>query len=68
MDITEKLQYIEKQLELYEEEYDPEEKMDLKQSISSEIKNVRVQVTKLPKDLQEQVSQTLDEFEEILTY
>lgn len=68
MDITEKLQYIEKQIEAYEEEYDPEEKMDLKQTISADIKSVRKQISSLPQDLQLQVGQTLDEFEEILTY
>lgn len=68
MDILETLQKLEILLEQYQDSYEPEEKMDLKQTIQAEIKLVRKETSSLPKDLQIQVNATLNDFEEVLSY
>ena len=68
MNITEKIQAIEKLLEQYEEAHDPEERMDLKQSIQFDIKSIKMIIPTLNAQLQIQVANSLADFEEILTY
>jgi cobalamin biosynthesis Mg chelatase CobN len=68
MDISKKLQELEQLIETYEEAYDPEEKMDLKQTIKSQIKSLKVEADTLDGSFKESVMTQLNDFEEILTY
>lgn len=68
MDISEQINHIEEQLEAYQDAFDPEEKIDLKQTIQAEIRKIRNSLNQLPKNTQPQVALKLDEFEEILSY
>ncbi len=69
MDIFQELQKAELLIEQYEDTNEPESKMELKQTISSILKDVRANLSTLTdeEDLQEATEQ-LVEFEEILTY
>jgi hypothetical protein len=69
MDIFQELQKAELLIEQYEDTNEPESKMELKQTISSILKDVRANLSTLTdeEDLQEATEQ-LEEFEEILTY
>lgn len=68
MSIEQMLQKIEADLEKYEEAYDPEERMDLKQTITASIKQAYVQSQKLDDKTQKEVIAKLEEFAEILSY
>lgn len=68
MDIVEEIQKIEALIEIYEESNEPEERMDMKQTIGSSIAAVKKESRSLPEDLQKQVQAQLADFEEILTY
>lgn len=68
MDISKKIEELEEMLEAYQDEFDPEEKMDKKQTIQAEIKQIKSQLDELPAQLKKTTLASLAEFEEILTY
>lgn len=68
MSIEQMLQQIESDLEKYEETHDPEERMDLKQTITANIKQAYTQSQKLGERAQKEVIGKLEEFAEILSY
>lgn len=68
MDIMKQLQTIEEQLETYQDTYDPEEKMDLKQTIQAQIKQIKASLSSFSDLQQKEILSNLNDFEEILTY
>lgn len=68
MDIVEEIQKIEALIEIYEESNEPEERMDMKQTIRASIAAIQKEIVSLPQELQTQVQAQLNDFEEILTY
>lgn len=68
MDIVEEIQKIEALIEIYEESNEPEERMDMKQTIRASIAAIKKEIVSLPQELQKQVQAQLNDFEEILTY
>jgi hypothetical protein len=68
MSIEQMLQQIESDLEKYEDAHDPEERMDLKQTITANIKQAYAQSQKLNDKAQKEVIAKLEEFAEILSY
>lgn len=68
MDIDKEIAAIELQLEEYEDTNNPEDRMDIKQTIKLSIGNIKANLDGIPANLKKQVLLTLDEFEEILSY
>lgn len=68
MDIDKEIAAIERQLEEYEDTNNPEDRMDIKQTIRLRIMNIKSNLNGIPANLKKQVLLNLDEFEEILSY
>lgn len=69
MNIDKVLFKIEEQLDVYETTVEPETKMELKQTIQSEIKKVREYIQDNPEEDEDgEVTSSLNELEEVLTY
>lgn len=70
MNIEKEIAQIESMIEQYEETNNPENRMDLKQSILKQINNVRVQLPQLGLDKEEfeTTAELLEDFEEVLSY
>jgi hypothetical protein len=68
MDIEKSIYQLEKLLVQYEDAYEPEEKLDLKQTIQGEIKKLVLFTTKNRVQLSPEAQQSINDIEEVLSY
>lgn len=67
-ELNTKLLKLMAQMEKYENEHDPEEKLSLKQEISQELRTFEAPYKKLSSDLASELDEILEEVVEILGY
>ena len=70
MTIEEQIKRIENLIEQYDEESNPEDRMDYKQTALKEIESVRASLIKsaLSKEEVDTIGESLNEFEEVFSY
>ena len=68
MNIDKTLDQLQDELENYENANEPDERLDIKQTISNQLKMIRQYATSQGKQLTMQQNQTISDIEEILSY
>lgn len=68
MNIEKTIEAMEENLEQYEETNAPDDRLDLKQTITGQIKSLRAYVVNEGKKLSKVQEQTITDIEEILSY
>lgn len=68
MNIDKTIAQLEDELEKFENAYEPDDRLDIKQTITNQIKAIRQFVASENKSLTTQQNQSISDIEEILSY